>query len=1093
MKSGFSILPFRHLVEITLNQLDKNKSFFGIPKDVFFKPQPDDPFRLNRFGQVLETPIGTAAGPHTQLAQNIVAAWLCGARYIELKTIQTLDELDVTKPCIDMHDEGYNCEWSQELRIHESFDQYLNAWILIHILKHKLASAEANDIATTFNMSVGYDFKGIMQENVQWFFHQMNNCSDLKAEKINEIRDIYPAINQISIPDRISNNVTLSTMHGCPPEEIEKIGLYLIEEKKLHTIIKLNPTLLGKEKLNTILKNSGFKVSVPDQAFEHDLKYPQALQFIQHLQKTAYENDVQFGLKLTNTLESLNNQTVLPANEKTVYMSGRTLHPVAINLAAQLQNDFDGKLDISFSAGANAFNLHKIISCGLVPVTVCTDLLKPGGYGLLRQYLTNLSERMTDFHASTIENFILKSSGLEYVSLGSLLNLNRYAKDVLNEMEYRLTALHPPDIKTERKLSYFDCIQAPCVDTCPTHQGIPDYMYFTAKNDIGGAFRTIFRTNPFPSTTGMICDHECQTKCTRINYDNPLLIREIKRFIAENFESNSIPAHQPANGYKVAILGAGPSGLTCAYYLNLAGFRVDVFESKSEAGGMVSAAIPSFRLGDSALKNDLKRIEKSGVKINYNSKIDTHRFSKLQDGYNFIYISTGAWSSRKFAIEGVTSKGVLDPIEFLISVKHGNPLQTGTNIAIIGGGNTAMDAARTAFRLSGENGRITILYRRSKELMPADADEIKAVEEEGISILDLTLPIRVNAVKGKVTSLTCVKIRLEQKTGSVRPFPVEIQGSEFDLEFDTVIPAIGQDGVLDFIDANLVKTGRDEYDTKIQNVFIGGDAKIGGSTVINAIADGRKTANLILNKSGILSEHTPEAQREKEDYTHLMVKRMFRQNAISPPEIPFNKRKNFNLVTNTLSSEMAQKEASRCLLCDELCNICVTVCPNLACFSYQVKPFKVSLQKIQKRNGLPVISNDKSFELKQKYQILHIADWCNDCGNCSTFCPTSGAPYKDKPHLFINKQSFDRNDHGYFYDPLNKMLIFKQDLAVYSLTILDNRYRFGIGNSEVILEINTLKIIRIKLKDYDTIYLDKAAEMSVILKGANEFWTGLNT
>jgi putative selenate reductase len=1092
MKSGFSILPFHQLVKITLSQIDYKKSYFGIPKEVFYIPRTSDPFRMNRFGQMLETPIGTAAGPHTQLSQNIVASWLCGARYIELKTIQTLDNLDVTKPCINMQDEGYNCEWSQELRIHDSFDQYLNAWIMIHILKDKLGIGKVNEIGTIFNMSVGYDSKGIMQENVQWFLQQMKDCSHLKAQKINEIRNIYPAIDQIYIPDCISNNVTLSTMHGCPPDEIEKIGLYLIEEKKLHTIIKLNPTLLGKENLNSILQKSDFEIIVPDQAFEHDLQYPEALKIIQHLQKAADLTNVQFGIKLTNTLETTNHKNVLPADEKTVYMSGRALHPIAISLATMLQQDFEGKLNISFSAGVNTFNLEKIISCGLVPVTVCTDLLKPGGYGLLNQYLINLSEKMATIHAGTIDEFILKASGYEKIIDGCLQNLSKYAKEVLDEKDYQIMGLHKPDIKTERELNGFDCIQAPCIDSCPTHQDIPDYMYFTSKNDFVNAFETIFRTNPFPHTTGMICDHQCQTKCTRVNYDNPLLIREIKRVIAESFTDKFFPSLQPPNGFKVAIIGAGPSGLTCAYYLNQAGFKTNVFESQNGPGGMVSAVIPSFRLGDAALKNDLERIENSGVKISYNSKIDTDRFNELRHDYNYIYISTGAWSSRKFAIEGITSLGVLEPIEFLRSAKQGVHIKTGKKIAVIGGGNTAMDAARTAFRLSGNKGQVTILYRRSKALMPADPDEISAAENEGVFILDLTLPVRVNAVNGKVKSLTCVRIKLEKRQGIDRPFPLEIPGSEFEMEFDTVIPAIGQDGIFDFVDGGLLKTEINDYETQIQNIFIGGDAKRGGSTVINAIADGRKTADLIMKYAGIQIDQSHYIQREAKSFNILMRNRMVRQKAISTPETPANERKNFNLVTSSLPVNLAIAEASRCLYCDELCNICVTVCPNLACYSYKAEPFEVHLQKIHKNNDLPIISNDKLFGVKQKYQILHIADWCNKCGNCSTFCPTSGEPYRDKPHLFINKITFENCVQGYYYDPLKNQLFFKDHLTIFSLNKSSNKYHFKKGDSLVILETNTFKIISFDLQDEQTIHLVKAAEMSVVLSGAIEFWTGLN-
>jgi putative selenate reductase len=337
--------------------------------------------------------------------------------------------------------------------------------------------------------------------------------------------------------------------------------------------------------------------------------------------------------------------------------------------------------------------------------------------------------------------------------------------------------------------------------------------------------------------------------------------------------------------------------------------------------------------------------------------------------------------------------------------------------------------------------------------------------------------------------LTCVKINLEQKNGTGKPMPVEIPNSEFDLEFDTVIPAIGQDAEFNFIEKKLIGKETKDYETQIQNIFIGGDAKRGGSTIINAIADGRKTAELIMQRAGYPLE-LYQIKRVQEEFNKLMAKKMVREKAVRIPETSLNDRKNFNLVTNTLPADLAQKEASRCLLCDELCNICVTVCPNLACYSYQVEPFQVNLQKIHKKNGHLTISDDKTFGVKQKYQILHIADWCNDCGNCSTFCPTSGSPYKDKPHLFLGKKSFDYSDEGYHYDPLRGRLDFKQKMRSYSLVKSGNNYIFGNNNSSAVLEAATLKVISYELKDDYTIYLDKAAEMSLILAGAKEFWTG---
>ncbi len=239
---------------------------------------------------------------------------------------------------------------------------------LIHVLKHKFGW-DMSEAGFIFNLSVGYDLKGILNENVQWFFDKMNNCSQELEEKIKTLKPLYPAIDEIKIPSRLSDNITLSTMHGCPPDEIERIGKYLIEERHLHTAIKLNPTLLGSEELRYLLNEKlGYEIKIPDEAFEHDLKYHEALSMINSLSKLADENNVEFGLKLTNTLESLNSTNWLPGKEKMVYTSGRALHPITINLAEKLQKDFNGELDISFSAGVDAFNV-----CGYTRLQSKTD------------------------------------------------------------------------------------------------------------------------------------------------------------------------------------------------------------------------------------------------------------------------------------------------------------------------------------------------------------------------------------------------------------------------------------------------------------------------------------------------------------------------------------------------------------------------------------------------------------------------------------------------------------------------------------------------------------------------------------------------
>ncbi len=1072
MTDYFSSIPLASLLEIILKQYNDTKSIFGIHEEQFYKPLENEEIHTTRFDELLETPIGVAAGPHSQMAQNIIAAWLTGARFIELKTIQTLDELEVSKPCIDMQDEGYNCEWSQELKIHQSFEQYLNAWIIIHILRDKFGWMDSIEPGVIFNMSVGYNYEGILKDNVQWFFDKMDDASEELFEKIENIKHIYPNVVNLSINPQLSNNITLSTMHGCPSDEIEKIGEYLITEKKIHTAIKLNPTLLGKEKLHEIMDASGFETQVPDIAFEHDLKYEDALGIINNLKAKAKKENVYFSLKLTNTLESVNHKEVFPSNEEMMYMSGKSLHQISMNVAYKLQKEFNNELDISFSGGADAFNIADVLNCGLSPVTVCSDLLKPGGYSRLQQYVQNISKlEKADSSFKFLENYI---------------------EELKTNSAYKKKGFHDPSIKTKRSLNYFDCAHAPCVDTCPTNQGIPDYMYHTANEDFTKAAEIIKATNPFPLTTGMVCDHLCQTKCTRINYDSPLLIREIKRFIAEDSKKNGggLQENISINNKKAAIIGAGPAGLSCAYYLAIAGVEVNIYESKEQGGGMASGAIPSFRLTDEAIGFDMQRIIDVGVKVHYNHSIKKQEFNQLQKDNDAIFIGAGAQVSKALNIDGIDVDGVLDPLDFLFKVKENKPSGLGKNVVIIGGGNTAMDAARTAYRMVGKNGKVTIAYRRTIKQMPADLGEIKAVLEEGVEIVQLAAPIKIIAGNGKVKSLQCRKMELGKKDESGRASISEIANSDYEIPADTIIPAIGQDLDIDFATSDELRIKQGYYQTHLSQVYIGGDALRGASTAINAIGDGRKAAKEILENLGLEYVSTHQEERKQKPVKDLMLKKSQRMAAQIPIETELDDRKNFKLVSTTLTKEQAMEEAARCLLCDEVCNICTTVCPNLAFHAYAVTPQNHQLRNIKVVNGIAQKEEAYSFQINQKQQILHIAEWCNQCGNCNTFCPSSGAPYQEKPHLYLSLEEFEKEKDG-CYLSINQSsteLLFYKEKTKYSLSYKQESLQFETQKYRLTLDKNFQPIeIELKEKSNFGIDLSIAAQMSLLMQGAREF------
>ena len=884
-------------------------------------------------------------------------------------------------------------------------------------------------------------------------------------------------------------------MHGCPADEIESIANYLLKEKKLHTYVKLNPTLLGAEQLRNILNDKlNFKAVVPDQAFEHDLKYDDALNIIRNLQKIADTEKLEFGLKLTNTLESNNIKEVFDSEVDMMYLSGRALHPISINMVYKLQKEFDGKLNVSFSGGADAFNVADILSCGLKPITVSSDLLKPGGYTRLYQYFENLQKTMQEFKSDTISTLIdsVCSVSKDDTKKSALENLSTYANEVLENNRYKRQYIQEPNIKTNRDLDYFDCISAPCKDTCATNQDIPDYMYYTANQQFDKAYETILNTNPFPAITGMVCDHLCQNKCTRVNYDSSLLIREVKRFISEQDEVKL--KAKPKNGLKAAIIGAGPSGLSAAYYLALAGFTVTIYEAKNKAGGMVKWAIPGFRLTNEAIEKDFKRITDLGVEINYNSIIDGEGFNKLRKDNTYIYIAVGAQTASSISIDNADAKGVLNPLHFLFNVKKSEPTDIGKNVVIIGGGNTAMDSARTAYRLVGKEGNVTVVYRRTINEMPADQQEIMAVVEENVQIIELTSPESIVVENDRVVGLKCAKMKLGKKDVSGRRSPIKIEGSEFIIPCDTIIPAIGQKIDIPFIQEELLTATTKNYKTKLTNIFIGGDALRGASTAINAIGDGRKVSEQIIEQAKVDFKLEKPLKEKNISKKELMLKRAYREYPTKLKELDLSDRKNFKLVTETLSKEEIVAEAQRCLYCDEICNICTTVCPNFANYSYEITPVKYELQKvIREDNGDTKILPDIIFEVKQKYQILNIGNFCNECGNCSTFCPTNRAPYQEKPKFFLTIEAFNEAEEGYYLvklkDKIN--LIYKLKGEIKTLSELANEYEYETDHVKARFNKADFKIIDVKCKTpcVRQVQFQVAAEMSVLLQGAKVLYT----
>lgn len=985
MAERMSTVGFDHLLDWIFGEYKKEDSIFGIPSVDFLSFKKFSPITF--LGEQLDLPIGAAAGPHTQLSQNIIASYLAGGRFFELKTVQIKDDLQIDKPCIDAQDECYNIEWSQELKLEESFDEYLKAWMILHLLKGLFNPEKSSTRGFIFNMSVGYNLEGIKSERMQAFIDSLIDASrnpffdkyksilieQLQDEKfLSKLKNKIPITHDLkdrlvktfeNISSSISNSVTLSTMHGCPADEIESIAKYLLEEKKLQTYVKLNPTLLGYERVSEILQTIGYKnVELNKHSFEIDLKYNDAVEMISRLQDFASKVGREFGVKLSNTLPVKNEKKILAGDE--MYMSGRSLFPLTINAAVKLAESFNGNLNISYSGGASVYNTLDILRCGIFPVTYATDLLKPGGYRRLTQIGTSIINNFTSNNAKEKVNLVL---------------LKKLAEDSLINPHYKKEIRLVESIKVPTKLEAFDCFIAPCVAACPIHQDVPEYIKLIDEKRYEEAYEVIIFKNALPNITAYICDHQCQFHCTRMDYDSTVKIRDLKKIAVEKGREGFLAKYKndfiKSNDIKCAVIGAGPSGLAASYFLAQAGFDVTVFEKHDIPGGVVQNIIPDFRLPQSAINNDVDFIKQLGVKFQFNVNPNFSIEELKQKGFKYIYIAIGAGKSVELKLNG-DAKNVITAIDFLWKFHHKDKIKLGKNVAVIGGGNSAMDAARAAKRID-EVENVYIIYRRTKEFMPADKEEFDKAVEDGVVFRELLQPIEFD---DKI--LRCQKMKLAEVGEEGRRQVQAIENQFEDIKIDFVISAIGEKVDLDILGRNKIavnKYGKIEAsnssnETLLENVFIGGDALRGPSTVVESIADGKKATEAIIKKENLEINFDKKFENyfDKQQQNNRIVEQ---------------KGNVFSL------NQLADYESSRCLECNILCNKCVDVCPN--------------------RANVPICINGNEF--KDINQILHI-DWmCNECGNCETFCPHQGAPYKDKVTLFRSEDDFNHSQNDGFY------------------------------------------------------------------------------
>lgn len=948
MSEVMTPMSFEQLVDWVLQEKKKRGTVFG----QHHAYRADGTHNRTMFRRTLETPIGPAAGPHTQMTQNIVAAYYAGSRFFELKTVQIMDGEElaacINRPCIKADDEGYNCEWSTELTVPQAMEEYIKAWFLLKVIAREFGLGDMNGFQ--FNVSVGYDLAGIQSPKVDTFLNSMKHAEDTEIFKhckayLLEHADWFEHVTTEDIeqiPPEICNSVTLSTLHGCPPQEIERIAMYLLTEKGFHTFVKCNPTLLGYEFARKTMDEMGYDyIQFGDFHFKDDLQYEDAVPMLTRLMNTAKERNLEFGVKITNTFPVDVKQNELPSEE--MYMSGKSLYPLSISLAAKLAKEFDGRLRISYSGGADYYNIERIVDAGIWPVTVATTLLKPGGY----QRLTQMA-KLLDKENAPFEKVDAESAG-------------KLAEEAVKD-PHHVKAMKPlPSRKMKKEVPLMDCFVAPCKEGCPIHQDITTYLQLVGEEKYEEAMEVITEKNPLPFITGTICAHNCMSKCTRNFYETPVHIREMKLKAAENgYEAllEKLPVPAVTKAEKAAVIGGGPAGMAAAYFLRKGGMEVTLFEAKESLGGVVRHVIPPFRISEDAIEKDAEILRKMQVDIRCNTKVESLEELKKQ-GYTKIVLAVGAPVQGSLKLESGMPKNAL---EFLAEFKQTDgKVSLGKHVVVIGGGNTAMDTARAAKRNAGVE-HVYLIYRRTRRYMPADEEELVMTLEDGVEFKELLSPVKLE--NGQ---LFCKVMQLSDYDVSGRRGVTET-GETVWVPADTVIAAVGEKVPTDWYQANglaVSEKGRLYVDEKTlktsdDNVYAAGDGLYGPATVVEAIRDGRKVAEAIAGE--VLARDFDKLAEEEKVYAKRGV----------------------------LKEEQKEtKEAGRCLGCSTICENCVEVCPNRANIAIQVP-------------GM------------EKHQIIHVDYLCNECGNCKSFCPYSSAPYLDKFTLFETEADMENSKNQGF-------------------------------------------------------------------------------
>ncbi len=523
-----------------------------------------------------------------------------------------------------------------------------------------------------------------------------------------------------------------------------------------------------------------------------------------------------------------------------------------------------------------------------------------------------------------------------------------------------------------------DC-KAPCFMACPTHQDVQGYVGLIANGRVQEALELIKQDNPLPASIGRVCPHPCEEKCRRKHLEGAVSICALKRFAADS-NVDYVPDCEALNGKKIAVAGAGPAGLSCAYFLARKGYSVDVFEAQEKGGGMLRYGIPAYRLPEAVLDKEIECIEKMGVKFHYSQKMGRDfTISSLKSSYDAVFVATGAWRSVSLGCPGDDAQGVVGGIDMLYRAAKGETFTLGKRVCVVGGGNTAIDAVRTSVRLGAES--VTLIYRRTEKEMPAEIEEIRDAKAEGVQFRFLAAPVEVVTQNGRVTGIKVQNMALGEPDSSGRCTPVPIEGSTEVIPCDTVISAIGQRVAGEDID--LVELTRkstiavDEltYMTSVDGVFAAGDViNKGPDIAVKAIAGGKYAARSIdcYIKGIQVPAQLPDYSVNKAfDPSSLQGTGFVGRNEQVMAE-PCERKGDFREVASTFTEQQALSEASRCLECGCMSVYSCVLLPLMQSYDALSVSFKGKVRQYAKDKSHPFIIRDNNK--------------CILCGQCVRAC-----------------------------------------------------------------------------------------------------------